>query len=236
MGPAYVVGNPSASNSGTVSGSFVVGTNIPPGTRKVTLTDSSTNYVATTYVQVNQLIIQTLTTGVDSGSGSVSPNCPSGCSETVGSQVQVTATPSSGWQFSSWSTQNGISCSSDPCTFTMPNSAVTLGATFTQIPPSTQTLTTGVDSGNGDIGPNCPSGCSETVGSSVTVTATPSANWQFSSWSTQSGISCSSNPCTFTMPNNAVTLKATLRFSCLLVLLLLQVRLMVVAWLIRWLR
>lgn len=73
---------------------------------------------------------QTLTTGVSSGSGSVSPNCPSGCSEAVGSSVTVTATPSSGWQFSTWSTQTGISCSANPCKFSMPNNAVTLKATF----------------------------------------------------------------------------------------------------------
>jgi hypothetical protein len=75
---------------------------------------------------------QTLLTGVDSGSGSVFPNCVGGCSEVMGSQIQATATPSSGWQFSSWSTQIGISCSSNPCTFNMPNNAVTLRATFTQ--------------------------------------------------------------------------------------------------------
>jgi hypothetical protein len=78
--------------------------------------------------------IDALTTGVDSGSGSATPNCPSGCTETVGSSQTVTATPSSGWQFLSWSTQTGISCSSNPCTFNMPNNAVTLKATFT--PPS----------------------------------------------------------------------------------------------------
>jgi hypothetical protein len=83
--------------------------------------------------------IDVLTTGADSGSGSVTPICPSGCTETVGSSQTVTATPSSGWQFSSWSTQTGISCSSNPCTFNMPGNAVTLKATFTDFmsaPPS----------------------------------------------------------------------------------------------------
>jgi hypothetical protein len=81
-----------------------------------------------------------------------------------------------------------------------------------------QTLTTGVDSGSGSVkanGSNCPSGCSEASGSSVTVNAKASSGWQFSSWSTQTGISCTlglnppANPCTFSMPGNAVTLKAT---------------------------
>jgi hypothetical protein len=79
---------------------------------------------------------QNLVTSVDAGSGSVSPNCPapSGCSETVGSSQTVTATPSSGWQFSSWSTQTGVSCSSNPCVFAMPANNVVLGATFIQFP------------------------------------------------------------------------------------------------------
>jgi kumamolisin len=75
-----------------------------------------------------------LTTTVSSGSGSVSPSCPSGCSVSVGGTVNVTANASPGWQFSGWSNQVGVSCSSNPCTFTMPNTAVTLAATFTPIP------------------------------------------------------------------------------------------------------
>jgi uncharacterized repeat protein (TIGR02543 family) len=155
----------------------------------------------------------TLTTNVASGSGSVSPNCPgpNGCSTAVNSPVSVTANSSAGWQFSSWNV-TGASCSggaSNPCTFSMPNNPATVSATFTQTPPNAQSLFTGVDSGQGTISPNCPSGCSEAVGSSITVQANPSSGWQFSNWSTQSGVSCSSNPCTFNMPNQQVTLKAT---------------------------
>ena len=170
---------------------------------------------------------QTLVTQVDSapGSGSVNPNCPGpeGCSKIVGFPVTVTATPgpcktvgltatfckNSDWVFSNWSTQSGVACSANPCNFNMPNNPVTLGATFTQVTP---TLTTNIAFGSGSISPNCLGGCSETVGSSVSVTATPSAGWQFSTW-TVIGTSCSgsssSNPCTFTMPSNSVTTSAT---------------------------
>ena len=88
----------------------------------------------------------TLITGVDAGSGSVDPNCPAptGCSETPGATVTVTATPSSGWQFSSWSTQTGISCSSNPCVFTMPSTNVVLVATFIQVHAVHQTPVGGV--------------------------------------------------------------------------------------------
>jgi len=78
---------------------------------------------------------QTLITQVRSGSGTVSPSCakPNGCSEDVGSSISVTASPSSGSSFSKW-TLSGVSCSggvsSNPCTFTMPNNAVTVSATF----------------------------------------------------------------------------------------------------------
>ena len=158
---------------------------------------------------------QTMITQVDAGSGSVTPPCPgpSGCSENVGFSVTVTATPDSNWFFSHWSTQNGISCSTNPCAFSMPNNAVTLGATFTQV---TQTLTTNVASGTGSVSPNCPSGCSEPFGSPISLTATPTSGFTLSSW-TVNGASCSggstSNPCTFAMPNNAVTVSVAFTSS-----------------------
>ena len=98
-----------------------------------------------------------LITQVDAGSGSVDPNCPAptGCSETPGVTVTVTATPSSGWQFSSWSTQTGASCiggpTVNPCQVVMPQYVmgvgyvtVTIGATFIQFPAVHQTPVGGV--------------------------------------------------------------------------------------------
>jgi len=78
----------------------------------------------------------TLTTDISTGSGSVTPSCPgpTGCSETVGSPISVAATAALAYMFASW-TVTGASCSSgstsNPCTFTMPNNAVTVSATFT---------------------------------------------------------------------------------------------------------
>jgi len=86
------------------------------------------------FTESNALVTRTLTT-VASGSGLVSPNCPTGCSEAVGSSISVTATSSSGWAFSSW-VVTGAACSggssSKPCTFSMPNNDVTVSATFIQ--------------------------------------------------------------------------------------------------------
>ena len=52
-GTGLVVGTPTSTSTGTISGDFPVGTNIPTGQRKITFTDQSTGYVATTAVQVN---------------------------------------------------------------------------------------------------------------------------------------------------------------------------------------
>jgi len=77
-----------------------------------------------------------------------------------------------------------------------------------------KTLITDVGLGQGSATPNCPAptGCSEAVGSSISVTATAGSGYMFSSW-TVTGASCSggsiSNPCTFTMPSNGVTVSAT---------------------------
>jgi len=73
---------------------------------------------------------QTLTAGVASGQGSVSPNCQDGCNQIVGSSVSVTATPNPGYEFSGWSTEAGISSCSNSCNFTMPDNNVTLMANF----------------------------------------------------------------------------------------------------------
>ena len=157
-------------------------------------------------------VIMTLTTNF-SGQGTVNPYCPTGCGYQVNQGVDVEASPSSGWQFSTWSI-NGASCTSGTastsCIFQMPNNPVTVTANFIKgTTASTQTLTTTV-SGQGSVNPNCQSGCPYTVGQQVTFTASPNSGWQFSSWS---GVSCSggqtSNSCSFSMPNNAVTLEAT---------------------------
>ena len=152
-----------------------------------------------------------LTTSIASGSGAVTPYFPYGQPVGVGTMVYVTAYATSpGWSFSAWSAF-GAYCFggpySNPCAFTMPSNSVTLMATFAQS-QSSQTLTTSVASGQGSVNPDCPNGCSETVGSSVTVTASPSPGWQFASWSNAQGVSCSSDSCTFTMPNGPVTLDA----------------------------
>ena len=92
----------------------------------------------------HSLTTSLLTTGVDRGPGTIlvggvqSP-CYAGCSETVGSSITVTASPSPGWYFNRWSTDDGQACSTATCTFSMPDNQVTLGATFTQTPVTAST-------------------------------------------------------------------------------------------------
>ena len=65
--------------------------------------------------------------------------------------------------------------------------------------------------GHGTTNPSCPSGCSEVVGQSMSVTAIPDPNWTFSGWNV-TGTTCSggpdANPCLFSMPSNPVSLTA----------------------------
>jgi len=148
----------------------------------------------------------TLTTaGV--GDGTTHPSCSSGCSEPIGQVLSVTAVPDPNWAFSGWNV-TGASCSggldSNPCSFIMPNSPVTVTANFVQYQ---QTLFTSY-AGDGEISPACPSGCQVPIGSTVSVVATPASGWTVSGYRLTSGVTCGSQTgfvCSFTMPSFPVT-------------------------------
>ena len=151
----------------------------------------------------------TLTTAIV-GEGSVNPLCPSGCLESVGHVLNVTARPGASWMFSGWNV-TGISCSNglniNPCVFTMPNVSVSITANFIQY----QTLYTSY-TGYGQLTPSCPSGCQIAVGSSVSIVADTSPGWQVSGYHLTSGVSCGSGAgyvCSFKMPNFPVSFQVT---------------------------
>lgn len=117
-----------------------------------------------------------------------------------GTVIQVTATAPSGQQFVRWS--DGYT--SNPRTFVMPNSNVTLTAEFEPIPRQIFSLTVlggsmtyeGDDAGNHG---------SFEVGSEVIITAdTPPVGQKFDRWSDGN----TQDPRTFTMPAHDVTLAA----------------------------
>ena len=157
--------------------------------------------------------IAKMTVGV-TGSGTVKSNfsginCPSACSATynVGTLLQLTATPATGWVFSSW----GGACqfsAGNICAVTL-NGATSATATFA---PAVSLSVSVTGSGTGTVGStppgiNCGSTCIANFaqGSQVTLLTEPIGGSVFSSW----GGACSgSGSCVVTM-NSAQSVTAT---------------------------
>jgi hypothetical protein len=149
------------------------------------------------------------------GSGQVTGpaiDCPGTCTANafVQSVLTMTATPAAGSTFTGWS--GGGCTGTSPCTVVM-NGDANITATFTKTPPPPQrTLTVtlaGIGHGTvtgGQI--NCPGTCTQTAqgGSTVTLTATPSAGSMFNGWT--GGGCIGTGPCTTTVSGN-VTITAT---------------------------
>ncbi len=198
-----------ADAQGDVSGSMRVTSKIPPGPQQFYLKDLANEQQSP---RVSLIILQAspILTTTYVGQGSVSPSCPAGCGQPVGEVVNVTATPAAGWTFAGWNI-TGASCSdglsSNPCTFTMPNNAVSANANYVQY----QTLTT-TYTGQGAVSPSCSSGCQVLAGSTVSITATPSPGWTVSGYHITNGVTCGPQAgfiCTFTMPNIPVSFQVT---------------------------
>jgi uncharacterized repeat protein (TIGR02543 family) len=94
-----------------------------------------------------------------------------------GTNVQLTATPATGYTFTSWT--GDATGSTNPLTVNM-NTNKTITANFTLIPPNTFTLNTSAV--NGSIAKS-PDLLNYNSGATVQLTATPSAGYLFSSWS-----------------------------------------------------
>jgi len=117
-------------------------------------------------------------------------------------EVSITASPDSGWQFDSWS-DNVADPFSASTTVTMDsNKSVT--ATFIEETPTQYTLTTATV-GSGSVALS-PSGGIYNEGTVVTLSATADSGWVFSSWS--GDLTGSTNPETITM-NAGKTVTAT---------------------------
>jgi putative hemolysin len=140
-----------------------------------------------------------LSTGVNpAGSGSVSANPPPNCGSLylAGTQVSLTATPVSGYNFSYWS--GDATGSTNPTTVTMDrNKSVT--ANFAQC----YSLSTSVNpTGSGSVSASPPPNCGSLYlpGTQVSLTATPVSGYSFSNWSGDA--SGDTNPTTVTMDRN----------------------------------
>jgi hypothetical protein len=146
------------------------------------------------------LNITTTNGSVSSGHSGI--NCGSDCSKsyTKNSKVQLTAIPVSGYLFSSWGTD--CSGTGNPLIITMDsNKACT--ANFVKIYSLGITVTNGSVSST-PSGINCGSDCSKNYAESsvIQLTATPTGNYLFSSWS--GGCSGTANPLTITMDSNKI--------------------------------
>ena len=174
-------------DTATVGASFAAA---PSGTATLTVTKAGTG-------------TGTVTSNV--GGINCGPTCNSASGTfAIGTQVILTASPAAGSTFAGWS---GGGCSGTaPCTVTVTGN-VTVTATFNAVAPTTATLTvTKAGTGTGTVtssppGINCGNDCSNsyTIGTIVTLTASPAAGSVFVGWSVGG---CGGTSCTVTMTGN----------------------------------
>ena len=144
-----------------------------------------------------------------SGTGTLSA---SPTSAAQGTQVTLSPSPATGYQFSSYSSSPSVSISSNK--FTMPDSAVTITATFAK---QSYTISRSISpSGGGSVTLNGSSSSSVSVKyqASIPIIATPATGYRFVRWSKGSGQSgtianATSASTTFTAGAGATTLTAT---------------------------
>ena len=172
------------------------------GTAKIKLYNNTSSTIAITiyvtfYTEDKPTYNVTCNTS-GSGSLSASPN-----KTYKGDKVTLTATPGTGYQFSSYSSNPTVSISNNK--FTMPESAVTVTATFTK-KSYTVTLAASPSAGGSVSG-----GGTKQYQASVTITATPATGYHFVKWTASAGTLANSTSATttFTVPASNATVTAT---------------------------
>ena len=125
----------------------------------------------------------------------------------------VANTPPAGQQFAGWQITPSVvftsgSANSLTAKFIMPASAVTANATYEPVSAEKRLINVTTD-GNGTANANVGSA---TAGTIITLTATPKSGYRFEKWEVVSGnvtlANATTNPVTFTMPDNPVEVKA----------------------------
>jgi len=127
-------------------------------------------------IVINGKIIPQYTLSVlKAGNGSVSPTVGDHIYYS-GTSVTLTATPDAGWKFDKWEVNgNTVTNASTQITITANTTAI---ATFSALPTYTLTVS---HIGNGTISP-VDGESTRYEGESVTLTATPDADWKFDKW------------------------------------------------------
>src|SRR5437870_1241152 len=192
------------SSNGAVATIDAVGraTGLNPGTATMTATGGSGASASTTLTVTDRVTLSVVPAGTGTGSVSSSPpgiSCGTDCSEPYdrGTVVTLTAAPGSGSTFNGWSGCDTVSGAT--CTVTM-TAAKSVSATFN---PSSQRFTLTVNRAGTGSGTatssdgliSCPSTCTATYDSGITVTltASPASGSTFTAWSgcdTVSGTTC----------------------------------------------
>jgi hypothetical protein len=209
LGYGNLTGNQTLSASGTAQPVPTTLSSLSPSTKyhyRLVATNASgtTNGADQTFTTTSGITQHQLAVS-KTGSGTVtsSPagiNCGADCSESYdeNTDVTLTATPAAGWSFTSW----GGACSgSGSCQVTM-DAAKNVTATFTQQSFALDVSKNGTGTGtvtSSPAGINCGGDCSQSYlsGTSVTLTASPSAGSSFAGWS---GSGCSgTGTCVVTM-------------------------------------
>ena len=159
----------------------------------VTLTANFKEVAAPTYTL--SLEVTPTSTGTVTGNGEYEE----------GEEVNVTATPATGYEFVNWTNGLDIVSTDASFTYTMPAEDVTLTANFEIIVVPTYTLTlaenpasTGTVTGNGNY----------EAGETITITATPATGYEFINWTNGLDIVSTDASYTYTMPAESVTLTA----------------------------
>jgi len=199
--------NPAAGGSTNGSGSYAANENVTVkatpnngyafvnwtanGTEVSTNTSYTFVITANTNLVANFKVI-TYTLNVTAQNGTVSKN-PDQQNYNSGTAVVLTATPNSGYEFTSWS--GDATGSNNPLTVTM-NGNKNITANFTAIPAG---FTLNVTAQNGTVSKN-PNQQNYNSGATVVLTATPNSGYSFTSWSGDA--TGSNNPLTVVMNSN----------------------------------
>lgn len=158
-------------------------------TNPLTITMNADKNITANFTLIS--VLYTLKVTAQNGTVSKDPNEQTYNS---GATVKLTATPATGYQFSSWS--GDATGSTNPLTITM-NADKNITANFTLIAANMYTLN--VTAQNGTVAKN-PNQQTYNSGSTVTLTARPANGYEFSSWSGDA--SGSQNPLSITMNSN----------------------------------
>ncbi|MEZ4859883.1 MAG: LamG-like jellyroll fold domain-containing protein [Caldilineaceae bacterium] len=193
----------SAIGGGTLNHTYSTATaaGVAPQIRVELIDEDDTHVAAIKQVQLTNLPVYTFNVNVV-GQGSVTDGGGSAhaAGYALGTVVSLVANPAQGWELASWS--GDVVTTNNSVTLTIAEDT-SVTATFNKLPPTLYTLSTSVQ-GSGSVTP--ASGGTYEAGTTVPLTATAAAGWQFVSWS---GDATGATPATSITMNGDKSVTAT---------------------------